>query len=162
MRDLQQRGLLARARGHIEGLPAYGGAKGDQGWSAALEGRAAEIKALLARIELLFNSLDGALVFHPPEAKPAAVTQPKTDLPEAAGAACTVRLDLSGVACPMNFVKAKLKLETMEVGAVLRVVLDDGAPVQNVPASFKNEGQDVLATIRLTDGHWQVDIRKKQ
>lgn len=143
-------GLLSRARGHIEG------------WSAALEGRAAEIKALLARIEILFNSLDGALVFHPPEAKPAAATQPKTDQNEAAGASRVVRLDLNGVACPMNFVKAKLKLETMAVGEVLRVVLDDGEPVQNVPASFKNEGQDVLETVRLDNGHWQVDIRKKQ
>lgn len=146
----EYRGLLARARGHIEG------------WSAALEGRAAEIKALLARIEILFNSLDGALVFHPPEAKPATATQPKTDQNEAAGASRAVRLDLSGVACPMNFVKAKLKLETMAAGEVLRVVLDDGEPVRNVPASFKNEGQDVLETVRLADGHWQVDIRKKQ
>ena len=144
------RGLLARARGYIEG------------WSAALEGRAAEIKALLIQIEILFNSLDGALVFHPPETNPAAATQPKADQNEAAGASRAVRLDLSGMACPMNFVKAKLKLETMAVGEVLRVVLDDGEPVQNVPASFKNEGQAVLETVRLDDGHWQVDIRKKQ
>jgi molybdopterin-synthase adenylyltransferase len=39
---------------------------------------------------------------------------------------------------------------------------DDGAPVRNVPASFKNEGKDVLETMRLDDAHWQVDIRKKQ
>ena len=49
----------------------------------------------------------------------------------------------------------------MAVGEVLRVVLDDGEPVRNVPASFKNEGQAVLKTVRLDDGHWQVDIRKK-
>jgi sulfite reductase (ferredoxin) len=146
----EYRGLFARARGYIEG------------WSAALEGRGAEIKTLLARIEILFHSLDGALVFHPPEAQPAAATQPKTDPNEAAGVSGAQRLDLSGVACPVNFVKAKLKLETMAVGEVLRVVLDDGEPVRNVPASFKNEGQTVLETVRLADGHWQVDIRKKQ
>ncbi|MFA5043908.1 MAG: sulfurtransferase TusA family protein [Kiritimatiellia bacterium] len=142
------RGLLARARGSIEG------------WHAALEGRAPEIKALLERIETLFDSLDGALVFHPPETDPAAAAQSPNDPPPAAAGA--VRLDLSGVACPMNFVKAKLKLETMTAGEVLRVVLDDGEPVRNVPASFKNEGQAVLATERLADGHWQVDIRKNR
>jgi len=36
----------------------------------------------------------------------------------------------------MNFVKAKLKLENIKVGEMLEVVLDDGQPIQNVPASF--------------------------
>ena len=30
------------------------------------------------------------------------------------------------VACPMNFVKAKLKLETMAVDDILSMILDDG------------------------------------
>jgi sulfite reductase (ferredoxin) len=55
----------------------------------------------------------------------------------------SVELDLSGVACPMNFVKAKLALEKLPVGATLRVILDDGAPIKNVPASFRSQGQHV-------------------
>ncbi|TKB33142.1 MAG: sulfurtransferase TusA family protein, partial [Nitrospira sp.] len=44
-------------------------------------------------------------------------------------------LDLRGVICPYNFVKTKLKLETMEQGQILSVLLDDGDPIQNVPRS---------------------------
>jgi len=54
-------------------------------------------------------------------------------------------LDLTGVACPMNFVKTKLKLEEMEKGKILEVILDEGEPIMNVPKSIKEEGHRVLA-----------------
>ena len=53
-------------------------------------------------------------------------------------------LDLRGVICPYNFVKTKLKLETMRPGAVLAVLLDAGEPIRNVPQSVQNEGHRVL------------------
>ena len=59
----------------------------------------------------------------------------------------------------MNFVKAKLRLEMLDVGATLGVLLDDGAPIQNVPASFRNEGQEVLSTTAVGN-HWRVVIKK--
>ena len=54
-----------------------------------------------------------------------------------------VFLDLSGVMCPMNFVKTKLQLEEMEAGQILEVILDDGEPVKNVPRSVKAEGHKI-------------------
>ena len=53
-------------------------------------------------------------------------------------------LNLSGVVCPMNFVKTKLRLEMMESGQVLQVTLDKGEPLKNVPRSVKNEGHKIL------------------
>ncbi|MCA9414182.1 MAG: sulfurtransferase TusA family protein [Candidatus Omnitrophica bacterium] len=53
-------------------------------------------------------------------------------------------LDLSGVVCPMNFVKTKLQLELMQSGQVLEVIIDRGEPVRNVPQSVKNEGHKIL------------------
>ncbi|MCA9470782.1 MAG: sulfurtransferase TusA family protein [Nitrospirales bacterium] len=53
-------------------------------------------------------------------------------------------LDLRGVICPYNFVKTKLKLESMSPGAVLAVLLDNGDPIKNVPQSVINEGHSVL------------------
>lgn len=53
-------------------------------------------------------------------------------------------LDLRGVICPYNFVKTKIKLETMEEGNILAVLLDDGDPIKNVPQSIQNEGHLVL------------------
>ena len=60
-----------------------------------------------------------------------------------------VELDLRGVICPYNFVKTKLKLETMNEGQVLSVLLDDGDPIKNVPRSVENEGHTVLAQDRV-------------
>ena len=46
--------------------------------------------------------------------------------------------------CPINFVKTKLKLESMEPGEVLEVILDSGDPIQNVPKSIKEEGHKIV------------------
>ncbi|MDX2251703.1 MAG: sulfurtransferase TusA family protein [Nitrospira sp.] len=69
-------------------------------------------------------------------------------------------LDLRGVICPYNFVKTKLKLETMEEGQVLSVLLDDGDPIRNVPRSVENEGHTVLAQERL-EQTYRVLIRRE-
>lgn len=53
-------------------------------------------------------------------------------------------LDLRGVICPYNFVKTKIKLETMDEGSILAVLLDGGDPIKNVPLSIQNEGHQVM------------------
>jgi TusA-related sulfurtransferase len=70
-------------------------------------------------------------------------------------------LNLRGVACPLNFVKAKLKLEGLETGQMLAVILDSGEPMENVPASLRNEGQEIVEMTDLGDGHWRVVVRKQ-
>lgn len=71
-----------------------------------------------------------------------------------------VEIDLRGVICPYNFVKTKLKLETMKQGQVLSVLLDDGDPIRNVPRSVENEGHTVLAQERV-DHAYRVLIRRE-
>jgi tRNA 2-thiouridine synthesizing protein A len=70
-------------------------------------------------------------------------------------------LDLRGVICPYNFVKTKLKLETMKQGDVLSVLLDDGDPIRNVPRSVENEGHTVLSQERV-DRAYRVLIRREE
>lgn len=70
-------------------------------------------------------------------------------------------LDLRGVICPYNFVKTKLKLETMKHGDVLSVLLDDGDPIRNVPRSVENEGHTVLSQERV-DRAYRVLIRREE
>ncbi len=53
-------------------------------------------------------------------------------------------LDLRGVTCPTNFVKAKLAMEMVDSGEVLEFYLDEGEPVQNVPRSLEAEGNRIL------------------
>jgi len=71
-----------------------------------------------------------------------------------------VSLDLSGVACPMNFVKTKLKLEDMLAGQTLCIVLDEGEPIRNVPKSVAAEGHKVREIQKTPDGHYSVVIEK--
>ncbi|MBI5809909.1 MAG: sulfurtransferase TusA family protein [Deltaproteobacteria bacterium] len=68
-------------------------------------------------------------------------------------------LDLRGVMCPINFVKTKLKLESMETGEVLELVLDSGEPIQNVPKSIKEEGHRILE-VKKEEGHFRIKVQK--
>ena len=72
-----------------------------------------------------------------------------------------VELDLRGVICPYNFVKTKLKLEAMEQGQILSVLLDDGDPIRNVPRSVSNEGHTILSQDRV-ERSYRVLIRRRE
>lgn len=53
-------------------------------------------------------------------------------------------IDLRGTPCPLNWVKTKLRLEEMQPGQLLEVLLDEGEPVRNVPGSVKAEGHTIV------------------
>ncbi|MFZ5801419.1 MAG: sulfurtransferase TusA family protein [Candidatus Omnitrophota bacterium] len=74
--------------------------------------------------------------------------------------AITAKLDLKGVACPLNFVKTKLKLEAMQNGQILEIILADGEPMQNVPRAIKEEGHKIIKVARLPDNCFRLLIRK--
>ena len=67
--------------------------------------------------------------------------------------------DFRGVACPMNFVKTKIELSSLKSADLLEVWLDDGAPIQNVPGSVRNEGHEVISVTQVED-YWKVLIKK--
>ncbi len=52
-------------------------------------------------------------------------------------------LDLTGVACPLNWVKAKLELERMRPGERIVLLLDPGEPIESVPRSAREDGHEV-------------------
>jgi TusA-related sulfurtransferase len=52
-------------------------------------------------------------------------------------------LDLTGVPCPMNWVRTRLALEEMPAGERLEVVLDEGQPLDSVPRSARDDGHEV-------------------
>lgn len=70
------------------------------------------------------------------------------------------KLDLRGVACPMNFVKTRLFLDKMAVGDTVEVFLDGGEPVESVCLSVQQEGHAVLASTPEAEGYFVVTIRK--
>ncbi|MBU4342422.1 MAG: sulfurtransferase TusA family protein [Candidatus Omnitrophica bacterium] len=68
-------------------------------------------------------------------------------------------LNLENIACPNNFVRTKLKLEEMETGQTLEVILDDGEPIRNVPRAVKEEGHEILKAEKI-DNKWKILIKK--
>ena len=79
---------------------------------------------------------------------------------ESAAISPDVKKDFRGVMCPMNFVKTKIALTPMQSGQILEILLDDGAPIENVPGSVKGEGHTILSTEKI-ENYWKVLIRKK-
>ncbi|MFH1715716.1 MAG: sulfurtransferase TusA family protein [Planctomycetota bacterium] len=112
-----------------------------------------QVKDLTARVEELFLSLDANLKFK------AELVEQKASSGRAEKK--THVADLRGVVCPLNFVKAKIELEKLEVGAVLEVLLDEGEPIRNVPASFADQGQEVVE-IKQRGDHFCVKVRRKK
>ena len=70
------------------------------------------------------------------------------------------KLDLRGVACPMNFVKAKLALDKLAIGSILELLLDAGEPIESVTESMLAEGHKVDQPKPLADGCFELQIKK--
>ena len=69
-------------------------------------------------------------------------------------------IDLRGVSCPTNFVKAKLALEDLENGVAVQILLDDGEPVKNVPRSLKADGHKLIGLKQTDEGFYILELEK--
>lgn len=128
------------------------------------------IEELASLLNDLYNNMDDSLQFKVAKEEKAsekAVDTPKNTSEEAIeqevktnGMEPNVKKDLRGVLCPMNFVKTKIALTPMKSGELLEVLLDDGAPIENVPGSVKGEGHTIVSTEKV-ENYWKVLIRKK-
>ena len=68
-------------------------------------------------------------------------------------------LDLRGVECPHNTSAAMLRLEVMDEGELLELLIDDGEPRENVPVSLTQEGHRVLE-VTAEDGAWRMRVER--
>ncbi len=117
-----------------------------------------QVDALAAKVNELYANMDDSLQFKTvPSSTPQQAEPVKTD---GANHDADVKKDFRGVACPMNFVKTKIQLSTMQSGQLLEILLDDGQPINNVPGSVRQEGHKVLSTEKV-DNYWKVLIQKK-
>ncbi len=69
-------------------------------------------------------------------------------------------LDLRGEVCPYTFVRTRLKLEALPLGARLWVVVDYEPATRNIPRSARDWGQEVGDVEDLGDGAWRIGLRK--
>lgn len=69
-------------------------------------------------------------------------------------------VDITDVNCPVTFVKAKVALDELEEGEILRVHMNGGEPAENVPRSLKEEGHEILDLTGNEDGTFDLIVRK--
>jgi TusA-related sulfurtransferase len=69
-------------------------------------------------------------------------------------------LDITREVCPMTYVRTKLKLESIDAGQVLEVLLRGEEPLQNIPRSAMEEGHEVVSLEPTASGSWRLLIRK--
>jgi TusA-related sulfurtransferase len=72
----------------------------------------------------------------------------------------TYELDITKDHCPMTFVKTKLRLEKLEAGDILEVILNEGEPLENVPRSSTEQGYKVIRVEHLSGKQHKVVIQK--
>jgi sulfite reductase (ferredoxin) len=120
---------------------------------ASLDDLLPQVRELVHRAEEIFLSLDSNLEF-----RAGPVT--RQTKPDKKGGENHI-IDLRGVACPLNFVKAKLELEKLDRGRILEVLLDEGEPARNVPESFCEHGQEVIEIKNVGD-YFNVKIRRNK
>ena len=104
-------------------------------------------KGFFEHITQLYKSMDSSFNF--PKQEDSSQVQKRT----------TSILDLKGTPCPLNYVKAKVALESLEVGDSLGILLDEGEPIENVPKSLENDGHQIIK-IQRKDGFYRVVVRK--
>ena len=71
-----------------------------------------------------------------------------------------VELDLRGEVCPYTFLKARLALEALPAGAVLRVLVDNETSARDVPRSLAAAGHAVLACAPTGRAVWAILTRR--
>ena len=75
----------------------------------------------------------------------------KMDFPEV--------LDLRGVVCPGNSVRARLVMAGFPAGRELDIYLDEGSPIENVPGALVADGIKVLSR-KKTGNYWTLTVVK--
>ncbi len=68
-------------------------------------------------------------------------------------------LNLKGKVCPYTFVESMLALEEMEIGQVLRVIVDYAPSACDVPKSLTREGYEILDVSKINETDWAIVIR---
>ncbi|QSQ15858.1 sulfurtransferase TusA family protein [Myxococcus landrumensis] len=70
-------------------------------------------------------------------------------------------LDITREVCPMTYVRTKLRLEVLEAGALLEIILRGSEPLKNVPRSAREEGHEVVSLDARGDGTHRLVLRKQ-
>ena len=68
-------------------------------------------------------------------------------------------MTLRGVRCPLNWARAKVRLEEMAVGERLALLVDDPRAVRDIPRAAEAHGWAIVGITDL-DGEWRIEIER--
>ena len=68
-------------------------------------------------------------------------------------------LDLRGVKCPLNAARSRIVMSGYPAGKTLKILLDDGSPIENVPGSLVADGHKVLSREKKSN-YWEISVVK--
>lgn len=71
----------------------------------------------------------------------------------------TEQIHLFGVKCPLNWAKAKVRLEDLERGDMLEVFIDDPKGRRDIPRAAEAEGYAIVQVDEVSGG-WSIVIEK--
>ena len=67
-------------------------------------------------------------------------------------------VDLRGVPCPVNWAKAKVRLESARRGERFAFLVDDPRSARDMPRAAEASAHAVLAVETLAEGGWRIVI----
>ncbi len=65
-------------------------------------------------------------------------------------------INLVGVACPENSMRATLRLDTMDDGEILEMLLSDSEAITTFVPNLEREGYQILLKARVDASTWRV------
>ena len=94
------------------------------------------------------------------------MSETKTDVTEAVNnpesqTSPVATVDVTAEICPMTFVKARLALEQVPPGGLLRVLMQGDAPRRNVPRTAAAQGHTVVSMETDANGLTVLLLRRK-
>lgn len=130
----------------------------------SLETEIDKCERIITRVEELFYSLDSNLQFNisiinneKEISRGKEIKKERLNIKEQEP---SLKVDLRGVKCPMNFVKTKLALDKIQEGEICEIVLDEGEPIDNVPLSIKELGHEIIEK-KKRENYYILKVLKK-
>ena len=71
-------------------------------------------------------------------------------------------IDLKGKVCPFPWVSSKKTLSKMQVGQILKIIVDHAPASENIPKYFKEEGQEIIGVDKINELDWQIVVKQEK
>jgi ABC-type dipeptide/oligopeptide/nickel transport system ATPase component len=71
-------------------------------------------------------------------------------------------LDLREYGTPANYLKVKESIDKLKVEHVLRIVVNTREALRDIPNGLETEGHKIIHRKKISDGNWEILVRKME